>query len=168
MTDARWIEVEDDFAKAAFHFRNAAALHAEGGYEDEGLAGYRTVMAMMHAMQSGYTSLESGLIRVLDLLGEERPTGEAWHSDLLRRAARRTPTRPPILSPEIFRVADKTRRFRHVAMKSYDLFDPREAGDAVAAAAALAERLLQDLAAFRAAIDPPDEPNPAGASAGDR
>jgi hypothetical protein len=44
-------------------------------------------MALMHALQSAHTSLESGLLRVLEMLGEERPVGEDWHAALIRRIA---------------------------------------------------------------------------------
>lgn len=79
MTDARWTEVEDDLDSACRHFGKAAELFDEGGFDLGGLAGYRQDMALQHSMQSAHTSLESALGRILDILGEERPTGDRWH-----------------------------------------------------------------------------------------
>jgi hypothetical protein len=50
--------------------------------------------------------------------------------------------------------ADETRRFRHVARKSYNDFRPGEADRAVAAAKLLASRVIEQVRAFRDAIDP--------------
>jgi hypothetical protein len=36
---------------------------------------YGFEMGFMHAMQSGQTSMEAALLRILDLCGEEAPTG---------------------------------------------------------------------------------------------
>lgn len=79
MSDARWLDVEDDLANAEAHFRNAGALHAAGGFDEPGLVGYRNSMALMHSLQSAHTSAENALRRVLLILGEELPAGEDWH-----------------------------------------------------------------------------------------
>ncbi len=76
MTDARWIEVEDNIDAACRHFGNAAKLYDEGGFDAEGLTGYRARMALLHSMQSGHTSLEGVLKRILEVLGEEAPAGD--------------------------------------------------------------------------------------------
>lgn len=75
MTDARWLDVEADIASAGVHFRNACALYVSGGFEAEGLDGYRAQMALMHSMQWANTSAEAGLLRILRLLDEEAPQG---------------------------------------------------------------------------------------------
>lgn len=160
MADARWIEIERDAASAMDHFQKAAALHDENRYDAPDLDGYRQRMALMHAMQSGHTSLESALLRILKVLGEEPPEGENWHRDLLRRAALPLPDRPAILSMETSRLADETRRFRHVAARTYDDFRPDVAAAAIEAARALAARIGPEVALFRAAIDPAGSPPP--------
>ena len=43
-------------------------------------------MGFMHAIQAGHTSLENALLRILDLMDETRPRGDAWHADLIGRA----------------------------------------------------------------------------------
>jgi len=155
MSDARWLDVEADIAAAAGHFRNAAALHGMGGFDAAGLNGYRARMAFMHAMQAGHTSLESGFVRLLELLDEERPTGAQWHADLIRRIARPRPgVRPALLSLELASFADETRRFRSVALHAYDSFRAPEASQAVEAGLQLADALPSALGAFRDAIDP--------------
>jgi hypothetical protein len=103
-------------------------------------------MAFLHAMQSGRTSLESALLRILEMLGEERPAGESWHADLIRRAALDLPgRRPPILGADAAAAADETRRFRSVAARNYDGFRPGEAGRAVTAAETLAGRIAGEI-----------------------
>lgn len=88
MSDARWTEIDDDVAAAAEHFGRAVELFAVGGFKRDGLDGYTARMAFMHAMQSGHTSLESALVRILGLLNEEAPSGREWHADLVRRAGK--------------------------------------------------------------------------------
>lgn len=155
MSDARWSEIAADFDGAAGHFRNAVALYELGGFEAPGLDGYRARMAFMHSMQVAHTSLESGLIRILELIGEEKPGGEQWHADLIRRAGMERPgVRPAILGAGLAAAANRTRRFRHVAVRGYDSFEPEEAEGAVEAARKLAAGLSAVLEAFREALDP--------------
>lgn len=156
MTDARWFEVEADVADSVDHFAMAKQLFDVGGFDRPGRDGYAARMAFMHAMQSGHTSLEKALIRVLDMLGEARPTGESWHEDLVARVSAQTDDRPPILGVEVADAADETRRFRHVAVRSYSRFSPAKAAPAAAAAAVLASRLTNEFERFKAEIDPPE------------
>ncbi len=162
MTDARWTEVEDDLDSACRHFGKAAALFDEGGFERDDLAGYRADMALQHAMQSAHTSLEGALVRILEILDEERPTGEKWHADPVRRAARPLSApgraRPAILTPDVASDVDESRRFRHRATHNYDDFDPTQAGPSIEAARRLAASLKPCIAAFRARIDPSSAP----------
>ena len=59
MSDARWIEIEGDFETACTHFAGAVRLFDAGGFEGEAEStSYKASMALMHAMQSGHTSLE--------------------------------------------------------------------------------------------------------------
>lgn len=155
VSDARWLEVEDDLASAADHFGKAVELFGRGGFDADDISGYAARMAFLHSMFSAHTSLESGLNRTLAILGEDRPSGERWHEDLIRRVSREiSGQRPAIFDAETADLADQTRRFRHIAVESYNHFKPQEAATAVAAAAALAERILPVFARFRAAIDP--------------
>ena len=159
MTDARWTEVEDDLDSACRHFGNAARLFEEGGFDRDDLAGYKQDMALQHAMQSAHTSLEGALVRILEILDEERPTGERWHADLVRRTARPLTTpgrsRPAILSSEVAHDVDESRRFRHRATHNYDDFDPSQAVPSIAAARRLATSLKPCIAAFREKVDSP-------------
>ncbi|KQT83040.1 hypothetical protein [Aurantimonas sp. Leaf443] len=159
MTDVRWIEVEDDLASACRHFGNAAWLADDGGFDDDGIAGYRARMALLHAMQSAHTSLEGALRRILEILGEEPPVGGNSHVDLVRRVSRAVDTpghvRPAILTPDVFRDVDESRRFRHRATHDYDNFDPTLAKPSIEAARRLAVGLGPCIAAFRDRVDPP-------------
>ena len=106
-------------------------------------------------MLAAHTSLDSGLTRILELVGEEKPIGEQWHADLLRRARLAYPgVRPAILDQYLGSAADRTRRFRHVTMRGYDSFDPEDAKPAVEAARKLADGLPAALQRFIAALDP--------------
>lgn len=108
----------------------------------------------MHAMLSGHTSLESALVRLMNLLGEDVPEGPQWHADLLRRAARGLTGRPALVGPALARAADRTRRFRHVAVRSYDSFDDELAQPALRAAEELARDLRPWIAELRRRLDP--------------
>jgi hypothetical protein len=89
------------------------------------------------------------------MIGEERPSGERWHADLIRRAAMDSPgIRPPILGTALVAAADETRRFRNVATRAYDSFEPAASTGAVEAARTLAAELTGGLAAFRSVLDP--------------
>jgi hypothetical protein len=125
-------------------------LPAAGAPDDR----YVIEMAFMHAMQAGHTSLENALLRILDMFGEDPPTGRAWHSDLIRRSARPVGSRPVILKDEAARAADLTRRFRSVAARAYDDFDHTQALQAVEGAARLIDLLPAEIARFRQTVDP--------------
>jgi exonuclease VII small subunit len=159
MTDARWIEVEDDLESACNHFANGAQLYGQGGFNADGLAGYQARMALLPAMQSGHTSLEGALKRILEILGEEAPTGEQPHADLVKRVSRVVDTpghvRPAVLTPEVARDVRESRRFRHRATHDYDNFGPIRAVPSIEAARRLAESLKPCIAAFRENVDPP-------------
>lgn len=154
MRDARWFEVDEDVAAAVEHFGRSVELFAEGGFESGELSGYKARMALMHAMQSGHTSMEAALIRTLKLLGEETPAGNDWHADLIRRVSRDVGGRPAILTPELAKAAGETRRFRHVAMKSYGSFDAELSRPAVLAAGFIVRHLPSAVSVFKAVIDP--------------
>ncbi len=156
MTDARWFEVDADIEAAIRHFHAAVSLHQKGGFDAPGLDGYQAEMALMHALQSAHTSLEGGLLRILSMLGEERPVGETWHADLIRRVAAALPgRRPAIISAPLAQAATETRRFRHRAAHNYDSFRVHEVGRTIEAASRLAEGLRAEIDAFRSIIDPP-------------
>lgn len=111
-------------------------------------------MAFMHAMLAGHTSLEKALLRVLEVIGEDAPSGHQWHADLIRRVSRPGESRPAILPADLAAAADRTRRFRHLAAHAYDTFDPDDADPAVRAAERVAAGLQAAIEAVRAAMDP--------------
>jgi hypothetical protein len=119
MSDSRWLEIEADIASAADHFGRAATIYQTDGLQADTMDGYILRMAFMHAMMAGHTSLETALVRTLELQGEDPAQGRQWHADLRRRAGRATERRPAILPPDLVRAADRTRRFRHIAVHAY-------------------------------------------------
>ncbi|MBN8927065.1 MAG: hypothetical protein BGO51_09880 [Rhodospirillales bacterium 69-11] len=153
MSDARWLEIDAAVASAIHHFAGAAEIF-DRFPTASGTERYLVEMAFMHAMQAAHTSLENALLRILELCGEEAPTGRQWHADLIRRAARDVDGRPAILVGEVAEAADETRQFRNVAARSYDNFNERKAAPAVAASRLLAHALPKAIARFRQAIDP--------------
>ncbi|MGI4953018.1 MAG: hypothetical protein ACRYGM_14545 [Janthinobacterium lividum] len=153
MSDARWLEVEDDLQEAEIHFSRSLELFAAGGFEADTLDAYRAQMALMHAMQSGHTSMESMLVRILGLLNEDAPSGSGWHADLIARARRDLVTRPAILSSSVAAAANETRRFRHVAMRNYGKFELSRSQPALEAARVIAAGLRADIIKFRTLID---------------
>jgi hypothetical protein len=138
VSDARWFEVDLDIRAAVDHFEKSIVLHQKGGFDDSGIDGYRAEMALMHALQSAHTSLESGLLRILEILGEERPVGENWY---------------------LADAANETRRFRHRAMHNYDSFEVQQSSRTIEAAKALAGGLAAEILAFKTTIDPPADQN---------
>lgn len=158
MTDARWLDVADDIDSAAHHFKMAVRIFELGDLNGDDLEAYRNRMAFLQAMQSGYTSLEGGLERVLDILGEEKPAGSDFHAALVRRVSREIPgKRPAILDGAIAAAVDETRRFRHVARKNYNGFEVTEAVRAVEAARTVSSGIAATIALFKDTIDPPDD-----------
>jgi hypothetical protein len=111
-------------------------------------------MAFQHAMMAGHSSVESALLRILDLFGEQAPTGTRWHSDLIARASKPLDNRPAILCKEVAAAVDETRRFRSIATHAYDHFDRLRAVPAANAAAELAAKLPAEIARFRHLVDP--------------
>ncbi|MFO1026528.1 MAG: hypothetical protein U1E70_15250 [Acetobacteraceae bacterium] len=152
MSDARWIEIEAGIDSAVHHYAGAVEIfdRLKRANEDR----YTLEMAFMHAMQAGHTSLENALLRILEMFGEEAPSGRHWHADLIRRVARAVGQRPAILEGDMAEAADETRQFRNVASRTYDNFSQRKAEPAVAAAGVLIEGLPDAIARFRQAIDP--------------
>jgi hypothetical protein len=154
MSDARWFEIDTAIGAAVRHFTWAQSFYAKipgtSGIEDRHLV----QMAFMHAMQSGHTSLETALLRILDLCEEAPPTGATWHADLIRRAANPVAGRPAILNSTVEHAADLTRRFQYVAVHAYDTFDYTQATEAVESASVLILLLPSEIVRFRMAIDP--------------
>ena len=155
MSDGRWSDIEADIPAAVDHFSRAIQIYRGPGLHDDSMDGYMRRMAFMHAMLAGHTSLESALLRILQIQGEEAPSGGQWHADLIQRAGRATGNRPAILPAVLARATDRTRKFRHVAVRAYDTFDPDDAEPAVRAAEKVAAGLAAAIAAYRQAVDPP-------------
>ncbi|RBP09242.1 hypothetical protein DFR50_12279 [Roseiarcus fermentans] len=151
MTDARWLEVDDDIESSAKHFRNAAALFDEGLSAADDLPSYKGRMAFMQAMQAGYTSLEGSFERILEILGEEKPTsGGDYHAQVVRRIGRAIrDDRPAILTGTLLHAVDEARRFRHVVRKGYDDFDLAKIGAAVDAARMISTGIQDAIKRFR-------------------
>lgn len=152
MSDGRWFDVDADVLNSVTHFNQAEALVVAGGFDLPGIEGYRAKMALMHSMQSGYTAAEVALLRILDVLHEDHPSGPQWHEALLRRLA--SPmggdmARPALLPEGLFKALDETRRFRHVAVHSYDTFKIEEFESARKAAATVAAEFAPAVAAFK-------------------
>lgn len=154
MSDARWSEIDADVAAAVSHFAHAVRIYRQAGLHEDTDDGYLRRMGFMHAMLAGHTSVESALLRILEMQGEEQPSGRQWHADLVQRAGRTTNGRPAILPADLVQAIDRTRRFRHVAAHAYDTFDPDDAEPAVRAAEKVAADFSAVIAAYRGAIDP--------------
>ena len=157
MKDARWTDVMTAAASCARHLRRASTWFETGrfhvdGSDDDG----HDAMAVMHAAQSGYTSLETAILRVMQILDEEPPSGPDWHAQLIARASYPLHgRRGAIISPEMERSARKLRGFRHWAMHGYDIpFHAEDAADAIQAGRSLAGLVEPTFESFARAIDP--------------
>ena len=157
MMAALWQDVLADLASARTNFGEAVALFDSEAFAPSGEPDFMHRMAFQHGMQVAYTSFEAALKRLFSLLDEPLPKGADWHSTLLRRASSPLPgSRPAILGGEFARAADELMRFRHVAMHVYDRFDMEKAAIAVRFAKTFLARVDDEIAKFRAVIDPPD------------
>ncbi len=154
MSDARWFEIDTAAQAATRHFTWARSFYEKIPGTNAAEDRHLVEMAFMHAMQSGHTSLETALLRVLDLCEEVPPSGATWHADLIKRVASPVDGRPAILTGAIAAAADITRRFRNVAVHAYDGFDFKQAREAVDSAKLLASQLLSEIGRFRQAFDP--------------
>ena len=149
-----WNFVLDSAASSERHFAAGVRLFEQSVFSDEG-EGYVRLMAFLHTMQAGHTSLEAALMRTLRGLGEDRPGGERWHEALIDQCA--TPGvggRAAILPARLAVLAHATRSFRHFATHSYDvMFDDAKARVVVEAARELGPLLRPTLEAFIAGMD---------------
>jgi hypothetical protein len=87
-------------------------------------------------------------------------TGEQWHKDVISRLSRPLAgklARPALLSGESAKDIDETRRFRNLALRSYNSFEPARATPAVAAARRLMVSLGPAFGEFKRAVDPAAE-----------
>jgi hypothetical protein len=154
MNAALWTDIMADVASAERHFGGAASLVEAGVLQREGIERYGGEMAIMHAMQAGHTSLEVALRRLLTVLGEPLPTGGETHADLIRRLALPVSgERPAALSAELAQALDVTRRFRHIAIHTYDAFRDEGALQAIHASKTVVRLLRPELEAFRARLN---------------
>ena len=155
MTSPRWALVKRDFESAAKHFGMAHAIHYDKAHGAV-MGGYVQASAFMHAVQSGHTSLKSGLQRIFKTIGEPAPHDvDSWHEATVSQAFESVEGRPPTLPPELFEAVDETRRARNLAVRGYDAFDMGKAEATAEAAGRLAQALPSALLEFVARIDPP-------------
>jgi hypothetical protein len=150
---SRWLDIEADLASAHRHFSEAVRAYRANPAQIQP-DDYWASMAFQHAMQSGYSSFEAALERALLMCGEQLPVGRDWHAKLLDRAA--TPIagdRPSIISPELRGAARQLLAFRHVAMHSYNDFEPIRALPAVEAAELFLSLVKTEFSKFRSIID---------------
>lgn len=155
MTDARWSDIDDDLRRSLKHFRAAIQIYKAGDLEGETLESYKSRMALMQAMASGYTGLENAFLRVFEMLGETKPAGQSMHADIVRRLQREIPgLRPALLDLGLGHAVDTARRFRHISRHVYDTFTTDDAGTALDAAAVIVARMPDAFAALKRVVDP--------------
>ncbi|WP_103333186.1 hypothetical protein [Pseudotabrizicola formosa] len=155
--DARWILIKQDFASAAYHLKLACELYASPEFAaastSDDIQTKAYLMAFLHAMQSGYTSLENGLLRLLIVFDEARPTGGFWQKDLLSRVKIQVGCRPPIFDETSHKHADELRRFRNLVMTGYSHLDLKHAVAAVTSASYMSQNLDELLFKFINFVD---------------
>lgn len=157
MTDDRWIEVRADFQSATKHFETAQRLYVRGTTVTDEEQEHVFALAFMHAMQAGHTSMESGMVRIMNLVQEDVPSGDQWHADVVKRMSQAIDgKRPAFLDPRLAKAANETRTFRHVASHTYDDFNWAEARRPVEAAQVIAASLMNVFLQFQQKLDPAD------------
>ena len=153
-SDASWFDIQASVTAAVRHFGGAVDLFDRLPHINNEKDRYAFEMGFMHAMQSGHTSMEAALLRILGLFKEEAPTGARWHADLIDHVVQPVRNRPPVLKPATAKAANETRQFRRIATHAYDSFDHTKAVRPVESARALITLLPADVGAFRQATDP--------------
>lgn len=63
------------------------------------------------------------MLRILDMLQEQAPTGESWRKELVSRVSKSLNDRPGILDSRIAAAANTTRSFRNLAGRGCGTFD---------------------------------------------
>lgn len=166
MSDDRWIEIESDLRSSQKHFETAQKLYARGSAATDEDEEHTFALAFMHAMQAGHTSLEAGMVRIMHMVGEDVPSGDQWHADVVRRMGQTIDgKRPAFLSTALSKVVNETRTFRHVATHTYDDFNWGDAKRPVEAAHVIAASLMKVLREFRQQLDPTDGEDGSGGQA---
>lgn len=171
MSDSRWTDVDRDIDLALKHFGMADRIFQADGFDAPDLDGYKSSTSFMHAMGAGYTSVENALKRILDILGETPPSGDAWRRDLIERVSRPmggSNARPAFFDDEMRRDLLECLRMRHrVRHSEYDEFIPTKAEPSVGAARRVVSRIKGAIARFRKQVDPdPNDENDGGDGAG--
>jgi hypothetical protein len=171
MSDPRWTDVDKNIDDALRHFGMAVRIFAEAQFDAPDLEGYKSSGAFMHAMGTGYTSVENAVERILDILGETPPSGKDWHKALIDRVSRPLTgsiARPAFFDEEMRSDLLECMRMRHrVRHSDYDEFVPRKAEPSVEAAKRIISRIRPAIAAFKKKVDPePGEENDGGDGAG--
>lgn len=97
-----------------------------------------------------YAGLERIFELIADNIDQTKPTGAAWHQELLRQMAADIPgVRPAVLSSEVRNKLDRFRGFRHVVRNVYTFhLDPEQIGRLVTQLTPLMERLTEELTTF--------------------
>jgi hypothetical protein len=109
-------------------------------------------------MAAGYVSVEIASKRILDILGETPPSGDAWHRDLVERVSRPmagSNARPAFCDEEMRRDLLECLRMCHrVRQSDYDDFIPTRAEPLVDAARQVVSRIKNAIVQLRKQIDP--------------
>jgi uncharacterized protein YutE (UPF0331/DUF86 family) len=157
MSDARWVDVQDQIDRGLKHFGRAIRLYSQSTFDPEAEDGQDDAMALMHYMQLAHTAVENALLRVLRILGEEKPDGEDWHDALLSRLSTGMTgehERPALLNAGLVEDLRETKNFRHRATRSYDDFNVAYAEPSMTAAKRLLESLPSLVDEMKALTDP--------------
>jgi len=154
-----WHTVIRDVNSAEHHFLRASKLFDVLVLEKSHDV-YTVEMAFQHAMQSGYTSIESAIRKIFHITGEEIPTGSSSHKELLLDSFEPYADRPAIFTdPLVQKSLHALRGFRHVAAHSYDDFSTDLAAPSARAAKNIAGKLASQILDFIEKFDPCSDVN---------
>lgn len=115
----------------------------------------RDLMALALTLHHVYTATEQALLRIAKAFDRAPYTGSDWHRDLLRNMAAPLPgVRPAVISPDLRRVLDEYRGFRHVVRHGYDYeLDWHRMRHLVERLPEVAAAVAKELEAFLAFVD---------------
>jgi len=106
-----------------------------------------------------YLGTENLMRQVAKQLGEDIPSGQAWHQQLLQQLSVESPDlRPALFSPRTTISLDEFRRFRHVTHHAYaSRFDWEQMSKLLSQAEPLLDCLIADAESFRAFLSDVDD-----------
>lgn len=124
ISEKSWKEIRKRFDSAINHWQKARLIMDEPNLYQSGFAGYTLKMAILHAMQCGYTSCEQGIHLIMRALNEDPPENDT--AFLERISAPIRGLRPAIFDIETTNIFELAQRFANLSEHMTDFMIDEE------------------------------------------